>query len=418
MSSIIENVVYQHAESASSLWWQWYSARHEPHYGFSDLRALENRIDANLDGLLIAGDAAVPLLQELLEANDEGALFALAIHVLRKGDKNRFRSLLDIGQGQAHAMIELDSALAWVHERHLQGIAAELLGSDNPHQRLLGISACLSHQRDPGKCLQESLTDEDSRIRIQALEFAAKLGDSRLLPYLSTSLPETVQERHALAQALLLLGKPADALKLLEQLALNNSPVASDAMRLSVLSTDKTSARTLLRQLDADALRLRDVIRGFGLLGDPGAMEWLIERCNDAALGRLAGESIALITGVNLADNDLEREAPPDDREDKLNDDPADDHVALDEDENLAWPDAERVAAWWHSSQGRLVAGETFICGYQRSPESLRQVLHHGLQRQRAVAADLMAITQPGNRYCNTTLPTQRQMDFMPVGDR
>lgn len=413
MPSIIESVVYQHAENACSLWWQWHNARHEPHYDFSELQALESRIDANLDGLLIAGDAALPFLQELIDADDEGALFTSAIQALRKGDRARFMNLLDAFRDQSHALKELDSALAWIHDRHLQGVAAPLLDSSEAHHRLLGLSACLAHHRDPCQHLRNSLSHEDHRIRAQALRVAANLGDTDILQYLTTQSAETDQERFELARALLFLGKRSDAHDRLEKLALNEGPLASRATRLFLLSVNKSRPRELLRQLDADPARQRDVVRGFGLLGDPRAMEWLIEKCRDDAVARLAGESIALITGVALADNDLDREDAPEEADTAPNDDPADDNVQLDEDENLDWPHADRIAAWWHSSRNQLTSGGAYLCGNQRSPEGLRQVLHHGRQPQRAVAADLIMLQHSGSRYCDTTLPTHRQLDFM-----
>ncbi len=417
MPPIIDNIVYQHAENACSLWWQWFMARHDPIYDFIDLQQLEGRINANLDGLLIAGDAALPLLQELLDANDEGSVFAMSIQALRKGDHTLIDDLLETFKAQEQAMHEFEAALAWVHERHLQGMVARLLDSQDANRQLLGLSACLAHQRNPGNYFRQCLTHEDSRIRTRALHFAAEQGDERLLQYLSSTPPEDTRERHAWARALLFLGKQAEARQQLEQLALGNSEVASDAMRLSVLSVDAARARHLLRQLEPREERQRDVVSGFGLLGDPRAMDWLIDRCQNAELARLAGESIALITGVDLAENDLERDDPPEDAGSALNDDPADEHVELEADENLVWPDAERIAAWWHSSANRLAPGTACLCGYPRSAESLRHVLRHGQQRQRAVAAELLITREPGKRYCNPVLPTHRQGYFMSGGN-
>ena len=59
----------------------------------------------------------------------------------------------------------------------------------------------------------------------------------------------------------------------------------------------------------------------------------------DPALARVAGEALAMITGLDLAYLDLDGE-PPAGFEAGPTDDPADPSVAMDEDEHLPWPDA------------------------------------------------------------------------------
>jgi len=55
--AIIEDIVSQHAEEAAFLWLLRSYATRAPHYDLADLAALEERVDAHLDGLRIAGDA-------------------------------------------------------------------------------------------------------------------------------------------------------------------------------------------------------------------------------------------------------------------------------------------------------------------------------------------------------------------------
>jgi|LGVF01.1.fsa_nt_gb hypothetical protein len=54
--SIIATVIEQHVEEATFLWLLRYAAVHEPHCSLSDLAYLDNRVDAHIDGLRIAGD--------------------------------------------------------------------------------------------------------------------------------------------------------------------------------------------------------------------------------------------------------------------------------------------------------------------------------------------------------------------------
>ena len=53
----IDSIITQHAEEAAFLWLQRDAAVREPHYSLADLAELDNRVEAHIDGLRIAGDA-------------------------------------------------------------------------------------------------------------------------------------------------------------------------------------------------------------------------------------------------------------------------------------------------------------------------------------------------------------------------
>ena len=413
MTRIIENVVYQHAENACALWWQWKLAVREPHYDYKDLYILENRIKANLDGLLIAGDAAWPFVQELRDADDEGAVFVAAIQALRKGDISTFMSLLDACENQKQSVDELCAALVWVDERFVQGVLAELLASSKAVYQLLGLSAGLAHQYDISNHLETGLTHEDTRVRTITLQAVADRPETYPLSNLAVHTDLEPAECYQLARALVRQGQYEKGHDILESLALTNTPISAEATRLFLLSAEPARSHSFLKKLGTLENRQRDIVRGFGLLGDPQSIGWLIQQCNHAPLARLAGESISMITGVKLAEMSLELTEPPELMEPVLNDDPNDDCVKLDEDENLSWPDIARLTSWWNSSNRKLDSGVAHVCGYLRTPESLQQVLHRGLQRQRTLAADLMMLRQADSRYCDTCLPTPRQAYFM-----
>ncbi len=63
---IIEDIITQHAEDAAFLWFLRDSAVHEPHYSRKDLAELDNRVEAHLDGLRIAGDPGWEICKEAL----------------------------------------------------------------------------------------------------------------------------------------------------------------------------------------------------------------------------------------------------------------------------------------------------------------------------------------------------------------
>jgi hypothetical protein len=75
---LIEHIISQHAEEASFLWGLRDAAVKEPHYNHMDLKDLEERIDAHLDGLHIAGADVWQFCEAGLLHKDSGDVFAAA----------------------------------------------------------------------------------------------------------------------------------------------------------------------------------------------------------------------------------------------------------------------------------------------------------------------------------------------------
>lgn len=157
---------------------------------------------------------------------------------------------------------------------------------------------------------------------------------------------------------------------------------------------------------------MRLLIQGIGVAGDPHFVPWLIQQMQDLKLTRLAGESFSLITGLDLAQLDLERK-PPESAEFGPNDDPNDDNVAMDEDDGLPWPDPEKIGAWWQINGHRFAAGTRYFMGETPSPAHCLAVLKNGFQRQRMAAAVYLCLMKPGTPLLNTAAPAWRQQRWL-----
>ena len=92
----------------------------------------------------------------------------------------------------------------------------------------------------------------------------------------------------------------------------------------------------------------RLAVMGAGAIGDPAFIPWLIEQMKVPEVARVAGESFTMITGVDIAYEDLEGEWP-EGFEPGPNEDPDDENVEMDPDENLPWPDPELIQKWWNN---------------------------------------------------------------------
>jgi uncharacterized protein (TIGR02270 family) len=102
--AIIETIVSQHAEEAAFLWLQRDGAVHEPHYSLKDLAKLDDRVEAHLDGLRIAGEGGWSLCRKNLEIKEPGEVFAagvLALKVMGSGLVICLSSILGSVNGEA-----------------------------------------------------------------------------------------------------------------------------------------------------------------------------------------------------------------------------------------------------------------------------------------------------------------------------
>lgn len=413
--AVIATVITQHAEDAAFLWLLRALAVHAPHYTLADLARLDERIEAHLDGLRIAAMEGWALCQEALESFGEaGEAFAAAVLALESGERERIRAVATTACAAPDARRGLVAALGWVEWARVEPWLPRLLAAREPVYRHLGIAACALHRRDPGPALAAAVADADPELRARALRTAGELKRRDLLPELLRRLADEDETcRFWAAWAAALLGHPA-ALGPLKLFVESGSLHAESALQLAVRALEPARALNWLKGLAQDPAQARIVTMAAGILGDPLCLPGLLKRMAVPALARLAGESFTLITGVDLAYADLEG-ARPEGFESGPSENPADENVALDPDEDLPWPDPERVAAWWAAHQGEFQAGRRYLLGRPIEPGHLRQVLLTGYQRQRRAAALELALREPAAALFETRAPALRQR--MLLGD-
>ena len=71
------------------------------------------------------------------------------------------------------------------------------------------------------------------------------------------------------------------------------------------------------------------------------------------------------------------------------------------------------IHKWWNAHQGNFARGTRYLLGQPVTPDSLRQALKTGFQRQRAAAAIEMAILKPGNPLFEVRAPGFRQQKLL-----
>lgn len=418
---IVPVVVQQHVEDIASLRHVRTVLVRAPHVGLLQLGRLDERIAAHLDGLSVAGEAGKALALAELASPGAGQVFALGVRALEDRDEALLDRLMALCTELPEARRGLVSAFGWVSARTLQGVVRRLLSSPAEHVRELGLAACRLHHADPGALLAQALADKAPALRAAAARAAGELGRIDLLPTLTQAIgDESPDVVFWSAWAAALLGERRNAPKVLEVAAQQATPLAMRALGLLMAASTPEQAGDFARHLSsgarqpgADLSAQRRLLRALALLGHLRFVPWLIERMAEPSTARLAGEAFSWITGADLARLDLETlDAPPLPEQSDADADAGVDDVAMDEDDSLPWPDPARVQRWWQAQQAALLTaagGGRLFMGRPWDAASAQQVLMEGTQRQRAHAALLLSLGQPGRKLFQVAAPTARQ---------
>lgn len=393
-TSHIPRIVSQHAEEASFLWILRDVAVHAPHYTLKDLAHLDSRIEAHLEGLLVAGEEGWRICVDELKWEEPGEVFAAAALAFLSNDIARMQPVLDVTRkslGLARGMI---SALGFLPHEQVMGRIEQLSGSQSPELRFIGLSASAIQRIDPGRALTQSVESKLPYLRARAFRAIGELSRRDLLPALRAGLNDLEDEpKFWAAWSLGLLGDrgAADALK---SFATPVFPRATMAADMAARLQGPQPSSVWRESLAGDPATIRLAFTVAAATGDPSTIPWLISMMDDKKLSRAAGEALTTITGADLALLDLETEGPEEPGSEP-NDNPADENVAMDPDENLPWPDRALVEQWWSKNASRFAAGRRYLLGEVVSEQTLQNVLRIGHQRHRAAAAIELALSNP-----------------------
>jgi uncharacterized protein (TIGR02270 family) len=404
---MLQDILTQHTEESSFLWLLRDRAVHAPHYTLKDLARLDNRVEAHLDGLRIAGDVGWDICKENLSCEEPGEIFAAAVLAFESNDEERIQTVLGAGSNAPELSRAIVSALGWLPWHSAEPHARNLTAAESPSLRRIGMAAYAVHRKDLGPLLLKGFGSSDALLRSRSLKAAGELGRTDLLAFVQDHLKDKDEKcRFYAAWSAALLGSE-QMLPVLREIAVSKGSYAERACTLALRRMPE--AHAWLRELRQQEQYARLAVQGAGALGDPAAVPWLIEMMAVPELARVAGEAFSMLTGLDLAYEDLETDWPegfvagP-------TEDPEDEDVALDPDEDLPWPAPALIAQWWETHKGRFAAGNRYLAGQPIAAGQLQQVLLSGYQRQRAAAALELALFKP-----EQSLFEVRTAGFRPV---
>jgi uncharacterized protein (TIGR02270 family) len=441
---ILDLVITQHAEGAAFLWLLRTSGTRAPRFTLANLFELDLRLEAHLDGLRIAGDEGWKLCAKELSWEEPGEVSAAVVLALESGDQSKIQSVLQAATKSPDLARGFISALGWLAYEQAEPHLKALHASHSSAERRIGIAAAAIHRKDPGRALNDAVADPDPLLRARALRAVGELGRTDLVPLIQNDLngvkdtdkakagskSEAEDEVKAEAEACrfwaawstaLLVGY-GNAIQALQSIAESPSPFRERALHIALRRMDIASARSWQQRLASaqpakDPQATRSAVIAAGVIGDPVLVPWLIEHMKIVLLARVAGEAFTMITGVDLAYEDLDTDKP-EGFESGPTEDPQDDNVEMDPDERLPWPDATLISNWWEKHANEFRPGVRHLLGKPITLDWMQQVLRVGRQRQRAAAALELAILQPGSPLFEVRAPGFRQQELLQMSAR
>ncbi|MBI5255972.1 MAG: TIGR02270 family protein [Burkholderiales bacterium] len=368
-------VIAEHASEAAFLWGQRHRAVAAPHYRLAQLRRLDSRLLAHLAGLQLAGEAGWQAVLALLGDADAGAVFTAAFLAFGAQDADRMRHVLAVALAEPAFAAPFCDAMGWHEPGLVHSGLQRLLASPAGDHRRLGCAALTAQRAHDQRALARLVGDADASVRALALQAAGAMKLDALRPRLAAAFEDADPHcRFWAAWSLALMGDAAAARSAFE-IGCFLPDVAAEAIQVAMRCAEPDWCRDTIRTLATNAATRRFAIQATGAFGDPATVPWLIEQCADPAQAPVAGEAVTAITGADLKRLDLDTEPPADAPERRP------------EDDDLPWPDAPRLQAWWAGPAGRLGAGQRHLGGEPVSAVAAWQLLREGPQRLRRAAA-------------------------------
>jgi uncharacterized protein (TIGR02270 family) len=399
LSDAYLDIYEQFAVDSSFLWLLRSIAVNQPHYAPGEIGELETRIDANLDGLMTAPEESWAICRDALELGEPGEAFTAAILAFRSLDAHKIQTAVEAGLSTGTALPGLVSALGWLPGRLCHSWIKRFLTSKDLEHKYLAVAACSVRREDPKEYLSAILKRPDclahTDLHARALRLVGELKRQDLIPAVKNGLKsEDPTVVFWAAWAAVMLGYKAVATEF-HPYIMQPGPLQGRAIDLAFRVLPVGRARSWIAELAKDPVGTRNVIKAISALGDPHAINWLIDQMRVPKFSRQAGEAFTFITGIQLEENNLALDDLPNLDAHLPNDDPRDEDVSMDEDENLPFPDVAKLAATWQKYQHRFVSGQRYVLGKAIAAEHVAPIVETGLQRQRKAAALELALLDP-----------------------
>ena len=303
---------------------------------------------------------------------------------------------MEVGLSNDEAVGGLISALGWLPDKLVHPWVKKFFNSKDLDHKYLALASCSVRRENPAEHLNRMLEREDCRqhekLYLRALRLIGELKRHDLMPVLREAANSDDENIQFWSNWSAILLGDHSTIEKLEPVIFENGPYQQNAIDIAFRVLPVEQARKWIIGLVENKEQIRAAIKATGVLGDPQAVDWLINNMRDVRIAKICAEAFVFITGIDLNHYQLALEIAPN-ADQHPNDDADDDDVSLDEDENLPWPDLDKISQLWRSQGLSFVSGRRYFMGRPVNAENLNDRLINASQRQRHAAALELALS-------------------------
>jgi uncharacterized protein (TIGR02270 family) len=399
---VIPELIRHFAQEASFQWIVRERAVGSPDHSLEDMEDLEERIEAQLDALRVAGAPGWELAKEELSWKEPGEVFVAAVLAFGSGEPQRIDAVAEAAAAAPELPRALVAALGWMPWDAVQPLLVSLAASQVPVLRYAAVGGAAVHRHWLPDMMAAALKDPDPMVRARALKACGEMGRKDALPAVAANLKAKEDAVRFRAQwSSLLLGRTEAKAELLAW-GQAPGPFRLPALALALRSLPLAEALAWIGGLPKAEARLR--LLGLGWAGAAVQVPWILQQCRKPALARSAGAALTWITGVQFQSGPL-GVVPPPEVEEEL------DAAGLVEpgDSDLPWPDADKTEIWWKGTAAKFAAAKAYAFGRPKGAQAFQDMLIEGRQCHRLGAALQLALLQPGKPMLECRAPARRQ---------
>ncbi len=405
---MIERNVERHCEGAAFLWLLRDKAVCSAAYARADLAFLDERIEAHLDGLRVAGAPAWEICKRCLPIDDAGEAFVFAELAIEGGNWQELATALDASEKHPERLRGVVSALGWASWDKVEpALLAMLAPQCPPALVVLGLAGAALHRRDLIGMLDRAVASPYPPLRARALRAAGELGAKRLRRELDAALQAEDEDARFWAAWSLALFGDAGARRHLWDAAFRDTALSARALGLAARSSPPAETGAQLGSMRCWPEKMALAIEGAAASGDPAHIGWLCECLTDPELARRAALALCTITGIDL-EAERARALPPEGYAAGPNDDPNDPDVSADPDDQLPWPDPGKLASLCQARRAALTPGARYLLGKPIDGPWAERVLAGASQYHRRAASLELCLAAPGQPLAETRGPAFR----------
>jgi uncharacterized protein (TIGR02270 family) len=379
-----------YVSNSAYLWFLRSTALVDINYKISDIAELEERIEANLDGLMTSVSTAWPICESVIESGQSGDIFTASVIAFRSNDMDKIKTVISAGLINDDAFDGVISALGWLSTNIVNSWLIKLLNSKDINHKYLAIAAYSIRRIDPGELLTKLFQREDClkhiKLYARALRLIGELKRQDLKSVLNVAMNSENEELAFWANwSAILLGNKSAAHNLKPYL-IKEGVYQNNALQIVFRVLPGDLARSWISEMVKNETDIKIIIKSVATLGDPHAINWLINIMKQSEYSQVAADAFCQITGIDLEEHNLFIEQT------------SDENINT---ENLPKLDINKISEIWQQFGNKLKAGHRYILGNKISAELLKNTIRHRPQQLRHCAALELALIVPDQILIN-----------------